>query len=58
VHVRDGIVDRNTLRVDFDAYKPVGRLAGSLYARQHDRFALVRESFDTWTRRNGGQGGE
>ena len=56
VHTRESIVDHDTLRVDFDAYKPVGRLAGSLYARQHDRFALVRESFDAWTRRNGGQG--
>ena len=36
-----------------DDSNPVGRLAGSLYARQHDRFALVRESFDSWTRRNG-----
>jgi flavin reductase (DIM6/NTAB) family NADH-FMN oxidoreductase RutF len=58
VHARSGIVDRATLRIDFDAYKPVGRLAGSLYARQHDRFKLERESFATWTRRNGGDGGE
>ena len=57
VRVRDGIVDRDTLRVDFDAYKPVGRLAGSLYARQRDRFKLERESFAAWTRRNGGGGG-
>lgn len=55
VRVRDGIVDRDTLRVDFDAYKPVGRLAGSLYARQHDRFKLERESFENWSRRKGGQ---
>jgi flavin reductase (DIM6/NTAB) family NADH-FMN oxidoreductase RutF len=53
VRLRDGIVDRDTLRVDFDAYKPVGRLAGSLYARQHDRFKLERESFAAWTKRNG-----
>jgi flavin reductase (DIM6/NTAB) family NADH-FMN oxidoreductase RutF len=58
VRVRDGIVDRDTLRVDFDAYKPVGRLAGSLYARQHDRFKLERESFEAWKRRNGRLAGE
>jgi flavin reductase (DIM6/NTAB) family NADH-FMN oxidoreductase RutF len=57
VQVRSGIVDRETLRVDFDAYNPVGRLAGSLYARLHDRFKLERESFEEWTRRNGGQSG-
>jgi flavin reductase (DIM6/NTAB) family NADH-FMN oxidoreductase RutF len=58
VRVRDGIVDRDTLRVDFDAYKPVGRLAGSLYARQHDRFKLERESFEAWKRRNARLAGE
>jgi flavin reductase (DIM6/NTAB) family NADH-FMN oxidoreductase RutF len=58
VRVRDGIVDRDTLRVDFDAYKPVGRLAGSLYARQHDRFKLERESFEAWKSRNGRLAGE
>jgi flavin reductase (DIM6/NTAB) family NADH-FMN oxidoreductase RutF len=58
VRVRAGIVDRDTLRVDFDAYKPVGRLAGSLYARQHDRFKLERESFEAWKRRNGRLAGE
>jgi flavin reductase (DIM6/NTAB) family NADH-FMN oxidoreductase RutF len=57
VQVRSGIVDRERLRVDFDAYKPVGRLAGSLYSRQHDRFKLERESFEERTRRNGGQSG-
>ena len=58
VRVRKEIVDPQTMRVDFDAYKPVGRLAGSLYARQHDRFKLVRESYAAWTRRNGGKGGD
>ena len=53
VHARAGIVDPANLRVDFDAYQPVGRLAGSLYARQRDRFELVRENLAEWTRRNG-----
>jgi flavin reductase (DIM6/NTAB) family NADH-FMN oxidoreductase RutF len=58
IHARSGIVDRETLRVDFDAYKPVGRLAGSLYARQHDRFKLERESLEAWTRRTGNKAGD
>jgi flavin reductase (DIM6/NTAB) family NADH-FMN oxidoreductase RutF len=57
VQVRSGIVDRDTLRVDLDVYRPVGRLAGSLYARQHDRFTLERESFAEWTRRTSRPGG-
>jgi flavin reductase (DIM6/NTAB) family NADH-FMN oxidoreductase RutF len=52
VLMRPGIVDPVTLRVDFNVYKPVGRLVGSLYARQHDRFALKRQTFAEWT--NGG----
>lgn len=56
VQVRDGLVDPETLRVDLDAYKPVGRLVGSLYARQWDRFALKRESLDAWSQRNGRNG--
>jgi flavin reductase (DIM6/NTAB) family NADH-FMN oxidoreductase RutF len=58
IHARGGIVDRETLRVDFDAYKPVGRLAGSLYARQHDRFKLERESFEKWVGRTGNKAGD
>jgi flavin reductase (DIM6/NTAB) family NADH-FMN oxidoreductase RutF len=49
VLMRPGIVDPATLRVDFNVYKPVGRLVGSLYARQHDRFALKRQTFAEWT---------
>jgi hypothetical protein len=41
--VRPGLVDHLTLRIDYDAYKPVGRIVGSHYARQHDRFAPQRQ---------------
>ena len=58
IHVRKGIVDPETLRVDFEAFKPVGRLAGSLYARQHDWFALERESLSAWTGRTSGSAGD
>jgi flavin reductase (DIM6/NTAB) family NADH-FMN oxidoreductase RutF len=53
IAVRDGVVDPQSLRVDFDAYRPVGRLAGSLYAHQHDRFSMKRESFAEWSKRTG-----
>ena len=53
IAVREGVVDPGTMRIDFDAYRPVGRLVGSLYARQGDRFSMVRESFDQWSKRTG-----
>jgi flavin reductase (DIM6/NTAB) family NADH-FMN oxidoreductase RutF len=51
IHARDGVVDPASLRVDFAVYKPVGRLVGSLYSRQHDRFSLDRETFAQWSGR-------
>jgi flavin reductase (DIM6/NTAB) family NADH-FMN oxidoreductase RutF len=48
VHVREGIVDPATLNVDFAALAPVGRLCGSAYARQRDRFELKRISYAEW----------
>ncbi|MBL8385512.1 MAG: flavin reductase family protein [Burkholderiales bacterium] len=40
LHVRDGLVDPATLRVDLERYHPVGRLFANLYARTGDRLAL------------------
>jgi flavin reductase (DIM6/NTAB) family NADH-FMN oxidoreductase RutF len=40
VHARAGLLDADTLRVDFERYRPVGRLFGDLYTRQRDVFAL------------------
>lgn len=51
LHVRDGIVDPATLRVDRDAYAPIGRLFGGGYVRTHDRFELPRISYDEWLAR-------
>lgn len=42
MHVRDGLVDPETLYVDPDAYKPVGRLFGPYYITAKERFVLVR----------------
>lgn len=46
LHARSGLIDRETLRVDAEAYHPVGRLFGTAYARQRDRFDLTRETYD------------
>lgn len=53
VHVRDGIVDPETLRLDLDAYRPIGRLFANLYCRTRDRFELVRENYGDWLKRTG-----
>ncbi|MEM7566605.1 MAG: flavin reductase family protein [Pseudomonadota bacterium] len=48
IHARAGVLDPETMRVDTQAYKPVGRLFGTLYARQADRFKLGRPSYAEW----------
>ena len=49
LHAREGLMDSTGLRVDMDAYHPVGRLFGDDgYARQRDRFDLKRESYEEW----------
>lgn len=54
LQVRDGVVDPGTLRTNYDQYDPVGRIAGSLYTRTNDQFALERDSFAVWKTRAGG----
>lgn len=53
IQVREGIVDPATLRTNYDRYEPVGRIAGSLYTRTRDQFALQRDNFSTWKSRAG-----
>jgi flavin reductase (DIM6/NTAB) family NADH-FMN oxidoreductase RutF len=48
LHVRDGIVDPGSLRVDIDAYRPVARLYGNYYAGLGKVFQLVRQSYSDW----------
>ena len=48
LQVRDGVVDPDTLRTDYDHYQPVGRVAGIMYARMNDRFELKPETFEAW----------
>ncbi len=48
LHVRDGIIDPERLRVDRDAYAPIGRLFGGGYVRTRDRFEMPRISYREW----------
>jgi flavin reductase (DIM6/NTAB) family NADH-FMN oxidoreductase RutF len=53
LHAREGLIDRERMHVDFDVYRPIGRLFGNLYAAQRDTFALTRESHEQWLARGG-----
>jgi flavin reductase (DIM6/NTAB) family NADH-FMN oxidoreductase RutF len=52
VHTREGLVDPGNLRLDLDAYRPVGRLFANLYCRTRDTFELVRMSYGDWLKQN------
>jgi len=41
-HVRDGLYDPATGRIDMHQLRPVGRLAGNLYSHIHDIFEMKR----------------
>jgi flavin reductase (DIM6/NTAB) family NADH-FMN oxidoreductase RutF len=41
-HVRDGLYDPATGRIDMHELRPVGRLAGNLYSHIHDIFEMKR----------------
>ena len=57
LHAREGLIDKERMHVDFDVYRPIGRLFGNLYAAQRDTFALTRESHAQWLARvQGGNG--
>lgn len=48
LHAREGMLDRDRMRIDAEAYRPVGRMFGDGYARQNDRFDMKRESYAEW----------
>ena len=56
IHARDGVLDPDTLRIDPDVYKPLGRLFGPLYTRQNDRFRMDRPVYSEWVKRQQGGG--
>jgi len=51
IQVRDGVVDPATLRTDYAHYLPVGRIAGTSYARMHERFEIKPGNFESWQSR-------
>ena len=57
VHVRDGLVDPATLRIDRDAYAPIGRLLGGGYVRTRDRFEMPRLTYQQWLDENQARSG-
>ena len=52
LHVRDGIVDPERLRVARDGYAPIGRLFGGGYVKTHDRFEMPRITYREWLARS------
>ena len=48
LHARDGLVDPETLRINRDAYHPIGRLAGAQYLRTTDRFDMPLMTYEEW----------
>jgi flavin reductase (DIM6/NTAB) family NADH-FMN oxidoreductase RutF len=46
LHVRDGLYDSVTGRIDMHRLRPVGRLAGNLYTHVHDIFEMKRPNAD------------
>ena len=52
MRARDDVIDPQTLRLRPEAYHPIGRLYGNMYARQRDRFELVRQTYAGWQKEN------
>jgi len=48
MHARDGLFDPATMKVDMEAYHPLGRMEGNYYTRQRDRVRMVRPSYADW----------
>ncbi len=40
MHARDGLIDPDTYRINWDLYNPIGRLYADQYIRTHDRFSM------------------
>jgi 2-nitrobenzoate nitroreductase len=53
MYVRDDIVDRDTLRIDLERYRPIGRLFGSLYCRTRDIVSCPTPSYEAWAAARG-----
>ncbi len=51
VHARRDLLDTKALHIDTAKYRPIGRLAGSDYARQGEVFSMTRETFAEWDKK-------
>ena len=51
IHIRDGVADPETLAVDLQAYRPVGRLFFDFYCRMRETFAMPRITVEQWRER-------
>jgi flavin reductase (DIM6/NTAB) family NADH-FMN oxidoreductase RutF len=45
LHVRDELLDPQTLRIDMSRYQPVGRLFANRYCRTGDQFSLQKNAY-------------
>src|ERR1043166_9017539 len=48
IHVRAGLWDPETMRVDMTQYRPLARLFGNYYASLGAPFTHVRQSYEQW----------
>lgn len=46
MHTRDGIVDPKTFRINWDIYKPIGRLYADQYIHTNDRFSMSIPAYE------------
>lgn len=51
LHVRDELIEPDTLRMRVERLRMVGRLFGSWYARMSDTFELPRMTYEQWRER-------
>ena len=48
IHVRGGLWDTETMRIDMKAYRPLARLFGNFYASLSEPFTHQRQSYEEW----------
>ena len=53
IHVRDGLWDNATMRIDMTQYRPLARLYGNFYASLGEPFAHLRQSYEEWAAEQG-----
>ncbi len=53
MHVREGLLDPETLYIDNKGYRPIGRLFGKLYTKTREQFEMVVPSYADWQKVRG-----